>query len=153
MVESSVQAGSKSQNEADKQIKFLSNLGKIKTDQWVKEMRKSGETDLNMLVNYFGEQQKIRADVILGGIERLKGNKSLLGQKANPTTKEGAGAIAAEADKVKSQKYTNITINIDKVTGIEKVENKTENQLGEITGDAITRYLIKGITDAQIAAE
>jgi tape measure domain-containing protein len=116
----------------------------------------------NLLANQYkafkeGDIDKAELDrkqaIIRATIDQVKGLRDISTMKANPTTKEGAGAIAAEADKVKSQKYTNITINIDKVTGIEKVENKTENQLGEITGDAITRYLIKGITDAQIAAE
>ena len=118
----------------------------------------------NLLANQYkafkeGDIDKAELDrkqaIIRATIDQVKGLRDISGMKANPTSKDtvGGGDIKSEADKVKSQKYTNITINIDKVTGIEKVENKTENQLGEITGDAITRYLIKGITDAQIAAE
>lgn len=83
--------------------------------------------------------------------EEIKGNLDLLSSK-----KKGSESASTEAgkdaDKAKSQKYTNITINIDQVTGIENLTNKTEQQAGILSGEEITKFLIKGITDAQIVA-
>ena len=129
--------------DAQKKINELISLKRL-----IIEQSKTGEISYTLAANQLA--------ALSYTLNLAKGTKDLLnltGKGTDGLSGTGSAGIKTEADKVKSQKYTNITINIDKVTGIEKVENKTENQLGEITGDAITRYLIKGITDAQIAAE
>ena len=150
MVDASVGKAGKSKEDAIFQKNFLSKLSAVKNENFLKEIKDKNVTDLNMLVNYYGEQQKVRASVIKGGMDRIKGLQALSKMKSNG--KEDDVGLKKEADSTKSQKYTNITINIKDITGIGTLINKSEKEAGVISGEEITKYLVKGITDAQILA-
>lgn len=57
-----------------------------------------------------------------------------------------------EAGKVKSQQYTQITINIDEMIGVNTLNSKTEKSIGEDIGEAILRNMTEAVEDSQIVA-
>lgn len=98
------------------------------------------------------EEYKRLSAITKGAQSDIQGSLDLLKSKRLSEKTPASETIKKENDKVKGQHYTNITINIDQIHGIEKAEFKTVHEAGISAGEEITKFLVKGITDSQIAA-
>lgn len=80
-----------------------------------------------------------------------RGAIDLLKSKKKGETDKGTG-IDNESNKTQKPQYTQINITIEKMAGIEKVENVTEQQAAILTAEQITKFMVKAVEDAQIIA-
>lgn len=149
MVRSSVAAAGKSPEDAQKQITFLKNFGKIQNARFLEQIK--GIKDQNMLLNYYAPQQNNRLALIKEGLEEIKGVMELQKSKATPEKKD-TEIKKKEAEKVKTPHYTQINIQIDQMTGIGQVVSKDNKELPPDIGEEILKLMTKGVTDAQIIA-
>jgi hypothetical protein len=98
-----------------------------------------------------------RVLAILKGVQDdIKGNIELLksateSEKASPS-KPSNEADKKQADKLKTPHYTQITINIDQMTGVETIELDKTESIGQNIGEQILKEMVKAVTDSQIVA-
>lgn len=88
-------------------------------------------------------------DDIKGNIDLLKSAKE--NEIASPS-KPSNEADKKQADKLKTPHYTQITINIDQMTGVETIELDKTESIGQNIGEQILKEMVKAVTDSQIVA-
>lgn len=154
MVRNAVTTGSAQGGDPKKQIQFLQNLAEVKNERFLDEIKKI--KDPNMLISYYAPQQNNRLALIREGIDQLKGaidlQNSKTDDKKTSATKSSNEADKKQADKLKTPNYTQITINIDQMTGVETIELDKTESIGQNIGEQILKEMVKAVTDSQIVA-
>lgn len=99
-----------------------------------------------------------RQAVIRATIDQVRGLRDIADMKADPNAAEGPTVKdikdkgTKESSKVKSQTYTQITINIDQMTGVENLTSNDNKSISSDVGLELVKVMVKAVEDSQIVA-
>jgi len=101
------------------------------------------------------EELDRRQAVIRATIDQVRGLRDISTMKANPLEKDGGVVMdkkEKESSKVKGPQYTQITINIDQMTGVENLTSNDNKSISKDIGLEVVQLMVKAVEDSQIVA-